>query len=366
VVSKGKPTDKECLEPVADVDLLKTGSTVLDLYISGRRAGGVPKGRYIWMVGDSTSGKTFLMLTCLAEASINPVFDNYRFVYDKVEDGALMDIGKYFGPGMAKRLEAPATDSKGNGIYSEEIEDFYYYLDDALTEAEGEGKPFIYLLDSMDALGSKYSTKKFQEAKKAARKGGKAKGNYGDGKAKINSTHLRAVVPRLLATGSILIILSQTRDNIDANPFEDKKTYSGGHALKFYATVQLWSSVSSKIKRTVKGRELAVGVYCRVRVRKNRITGKDRTVSIPIYYETGIDDIGGMIDFLIYWKFWSKNKAGFIDATADFDNIKKGREDLVTWIEENSLRDDLEDIVEGAWTEIEKRAVVKRRCKYGD
>ena len=63
-------------DPIPNADLLKTGSTVLDLAISGRRAGGIPKGKYVWMVGDSSSGKTFLMLTCLAEASINKGFDN--------------------------------------------------------------------------------------------------------------------------------------------------------------------------------------------------------------------------------------------------------------------------------------------------
>jgi RecA/RadA recombinase len=352
-------------ETIPDKDLLKTGSTVLDLGITGRRAGGFAKGKYFWMVGDPSSGKTFLMLTCLAEAAVNPKFADYRFIYDNGEDGALMDMERYFGPSMASRLEPPATDKDGEAVYSEEIEDFYFYLDDALTEAEKKGgKPCIYLLDSMDALDSKYSQKKFKEAKTAARKGTKARGDYGDGKAKINSTRIRRVISRLRNTGCILIILSQTRDNIDAGLFEEQQTCSGGHALKFYATVQLWSSVGSKIKRVINEKKLQIGVYCRVRIRKNRITGKERTIEFPIYYETGIDDIGGMIDFLTYWKFWPKNKDGIVNATADFDNVKKRREALIQWIEKHELREDLEDIVEDAWNEIEKRALVKRRSKY--
>jgi len=352
-------------EPIPDKDLLKTGSTILDLAISGRRGGGFSKGRYFWMVGDSSSGKTFLMLTCLAEAAANPEFDGYRFLYDNVEDGALMDFERYFGPRMAARVEPPERSKEGEPLYSTTIEEFYFNLDDALGEAETDkGKPFIYLLDSMDALGSGYGDKKFQEAKKAHRKNTTAKGDYGDGKAKINSTAIRRVITRIQETGSILIVLSQTRDDIGAGIFEEQQTHAGGHALKFYATVQLWSSVGSRIKRTVKERELVVGVNCRVRVRKNRITGKEREAVIPIYFGTGIDDLGSMVDFLVQWKFWAKNKGGVIDATEDFDDVKMRREDLIHWLEENDLREDLEEIVETAWAHIENCVAVERKSKY--
>jgi RecA/RadA recombinase len=353
-------TAKKRRDTIPDADLLKTGSTVLDLAISGRRKGGFTKGRYFWMVGDSSSGKTFLMLTCLAEAAINPEFNNYRFIYDSAEDGALMDFERYFGPRMASRVEPPAISDGGVPVHSTTIEEFYFNLDDALDD----GRPFIYLLDSMDALGSDFADRKFSEAKTAARKGTVTKGDYGDGKAKINSTAIRRVITRLHETGSILIVLSQTRDDIGAGIFEEQKTHAGGHALQFYATVQLWSSVGRKITKTVAEREQVVGVHCRIKTKKNRLTGKERMVEVPIYYDTGIDDIGSMVDFLTYWKFWSKAKGGLIDATADFDGIKKRREDLIQWIEVNNLREDLEDIVEIAWADIEGRLTIERRNKY--
>jgi len=152
-------------EPIPNERLLKTGSTILDLAITGRRAGGFAKGHYYWMVGDSSSGKTFLMLTCLAEASINPEFDGYRFIYDNAEDGALMDFEKYFGPRMVERLEPPAVDDDGGPLFSTEIEEFHYNLDDAFTEAEDNGRPFMYMLDSRDAVINKEREKKFQEYK---------------------------------------------------------------------------------------------------------------------------------------------------------------------------------------------------------
>jgi recombination protein RecA len=248
-------------------------------------------------------------------------------------------------------------------VYSATAEDFYYHLDDA----HAAGKPFIYVLDSMDALDTRYADKKFHEAKTAARRGTAAKGDYGDGKAKINSTRIRSVVTKLRATGSILVVLSQTRDNIDAGLFEEQQTHAGGRALKFYATVQLWSSVAGRIKRTVRKREVVVGVRVRVRVRKNRITGRERSVEFPIYYDTGIDDIGGMVDWLTTWGYWPVNKSGDINAAA-YGDVYAGRpwdrESLIKWVEEEGLRTELEDTVAAAWADVEARVAVQRRSKY--
>ena len=216
-------------------DFLSTGSTLLNLACTGFPDRGFARGRYYFIVGDSVSGKTWLSLTCLAEAAKNPNFDNYRFIYDNAEDGALMDIEKFFGREVYERLEAPSNN------YSFSIEDFYYHVDDAIRV----GKPFIYILDSMDSLTSKIEGDKFDSNKKASRAGKETTGSYGDGKAKVNSGMLRRVIGRSLKkSGSILIVINQTRDKINAMPFETKKTYSGGHALKFYACTQIISSVA--------------------------------------------------------------------------------------------------------------------------
>lgn len=342
-------------------NLLGTGSTLLNLALTNKAEGGFVKGKYFWMVGDSSSGKTWLMLTCLAEASIDPNFDGYRFIYDNVEDGALMDMAKYFGKRMASRLEPPSTDADGNPVHSMYIEDFYYNAADALDQG-----PCIYLLDSMDSLGSKYADKKFDEAKKAHQKPGdsKAKGSFGDGKAKFNSENLRGVVNKLTRSGSILIILSQTRDNIDGGMFDPKQVASGGKALKFYATCQLWSSVGSAIKKTVRGKEVKIGINCRVAVKKNRLTGKDRTVTFPLYYSVGIDDIGGMVDWMCDWKFWKRSRQGAVDASTTWDVDPMPRESLIKYVEEHDLRGDLCDVLEESWREIEEKLALDRKSKY--
>ena len=135
-------------QPVRPEDLLSSGSTLLNLAVSGNRRGLYAKGRYTYVVGDSMSGKTWLVLTALAEACRNSGFDDYRLIYDDAEDGALMKLEKFFGAGVAERIEPPAWDESDEEKHSNTIEDFYDNINTALDAAEEEdGQPFVYILD---------------------------------------------------------------------------------------------------------------------------------------------------------------------------------------------------------------------------
>jgi hypothetical protein len=307
---------------------------------------------------------TFLSLTCLAEASISPAFDDYRFILDDVENGTLMDVERFFGQRVARRLEPPRG-TRDDPVYSEKIEHFYYHLDDALDK----GRPFIYVLDSMDGLSSEDEEKKFAQHKKTFRKNEareepgeeeKAAGSFGDGKAKKNAANLRRIVPRLRKTGSILIIINQTRDNVGTFSFE-KKTRSGGHALRFYATLELWSSVREKLKKNVRGENRQTGILTKVQVKKNRQTGRETSVEFPIYYSVGIDDVGGCVDYLIDEKHWQK--AGPNVKAPEFD-FSGTREKLIKKVEEESLEGKLRDTVAKVWHEVEEACKVERKRRY--
>lgn len=338
-------------------DFLSTGSTLLNLACTGFPERGFAKGRYYFIVGDSTSGKTWLSMTCLAEASINPNFKNYRFIYDNAEDGALMNIERFFGKGVAKRLEPPRWDKYIGEVFSDTIEDFYYNVDDAIKE----GHPFIYILDSMDSLTSEAEGDKFDSNKKACRAGKESKGSYGDGKAKVNSSMLRRVIGKSLRkSGSILIVINQTRAKMNAMPFESPKTYSGGYALKFYSCVQIISSVAGQIKKTVKGKKRQLGIDGKIHVKKNRITGRDRTVTIPIYHSFGIDDVGSCVDYLIDEGYWKKGD----EIKAKGLGIKGSRKKLIRIIEHKGLEKDLRELVGDVWNEIEDACVIKRKKRY--
>jgi hypothetical protein len=343
---------------------LSSGSTLLNLACSGYPNWAAISGRYYWMVGDSSSGKTFWTLTFLAEASINPDFDNYDLIFDDVEGGALMNVEKFFGPKLARRLQPPRVDEEGNPLYSEVVEDFYFNLDDRFQQSAKTKRPFIYLLDSMDALDTKYSGEKFQERKKAARKGTEAKGDYGDGKAQLNSRWLRKACSKIREHDCILIILSQTRDNMDAGMFEEQSISAGGRALKFYTGWQLWSSIGARLKTEVEGNTLQIGIMSRLKIKKNRLSGKEWQVSLPIYWSHGIDDIGGCVEYLLEWKHWEKDR-GVI--TVPEWNYKGKIDQLIKKIEDEDLEVELRDIVADVWREVEKKAtdaVPSKKNKY--
>jgi len=337
-------------------ELLSTGSTLLNLACSQNPAGGFLKGHYYILIGDSKSGKTFLSITCFAEAARNPNFKDHRLIYDNSEKGCLIDIEKLFGKKTVDKIEPPSVNKdSGDPVFSEQIEDFYYHVDDAIQD----GRPFIYVLDSMDALTSEEEIDKFDEHKKASRAGKDAPGSFTDGKAKKNSSGIRKLLGPLSRSGSILIIINQTRDNIGFG-FE-KKTRSGGHALRFYCTVEMWSSVEGAIKKTVKGKPRKIGTEIKVKIKKNRITGKEPEVLMPIYPSYGIDDIESCINYLISEGILVKN-GNKIDAP-EFKfkgTIKK----LVDEIEEKGLEKQLQKLVGRTWNDIEEACALKRKKRY--
>lgn len=341
---------------ISSKDLLSSGSTLLNLACSGMPHGAFLKGHFYWFVGDSSSGKTFLALTCLAEATRNKNFQNYRIIYDNSENGALMNIEKFFGSTVANKLEPPSG-TKDNPRYSETLEDMYFSLMDAIDK----GTPFIFIEDSLDVLDTEADAKKAKELRQAKLKNKELAGSYGMAKAKVNSENMRRVISGLRKTNSIMIAISQTRDNVGFGATFEPKRASGGRSLKFYATLEIWSSVKESIKKVVRGKSRQLGIISKVRVKKNRLVGRDRTVEIPIYHSYGIDDISSCINFLIDEDHWTGTEKKVKAPEFDYDGTKDG---LIELIEEQSRQDELIAIATKVWNDIEKSCEIKRRPRY--
>ncbi len=335
-------------------DLLSTGSTLLNLALTGKARGGFAKGKYQWFVGDSSSGKSFFLMTVLAEAARNKHFENYDFYHDDNEDGVLMDIAAYFGKEVKRRMKAPPYGA------SKTSQTFYRNLNKCIEISKKTGRPFIYELDSENGLDSDEAKKKFKENKDKAEKGEKEKGQMTDGKAKYHSQNMRAIIPELKDTGSILVIVSQTRENIGFG--FDPKTVSGGKALKFFATAEIWTSVVKTLTRTVQGKKLPIGIIVECRVKKNRFTGKARTIRIPIYYSHGFDDTGSVVDFLLEWNWW-KEKNGKIRCT-ELRYKASDREDIIQHIEQEGKEKEMRMAATECWHWIEAQCVVERKPRY--
>lgn len=340
---------------------LNSGSTLLNLAMTGNPHRGYLKGHWYTFTGDSRSGKTWLALTALAEASINPAFDDYRLIYDDVEHGALMDKVKFFGPKMAARVEPPSRDKAGNARCSYLLEDVYFNIHNALEE----DKPFIYVIDSMDSLTSGQEVDKFAERKKAREADKETTGTMTDGKAKINSSDMRLLITPLFKKQSIVLAIHQTRDRIGFGAQYSPKTRSGGNAPGFYACMELWTKVVQKLSKHIKGKDRQIGTLIEVETRKDRMGGKDRKVTIPIYWSVGIDDVGACVDYLVEEKHWKKAESGGKINAKELGYIHT-KEGIIRLIQADHKQRDVQEIVADVWDEIEAACVVDRMNKYAE
>lgn len=327
--------------------LLSSGSTVLNLACSGKADGAFAKGGYYFLVGDSSSGKSFLTRTMFAEACLDGAFKSHRLVDDDVENGANMDYAAYFGTKMAKRVEKRASTS---------VENFY---DDLVAQLK-KG-PCVWLLDSMDALRSQADQQKTEENRKARAKGKEEKGSYGMGKAKANSNYMGEVNSLLVKTGSILVVIGQTRDNIGFDAVFNPKTRAGGNSLTFYAQMEIWTSVREKLKVKVNGKDRQTGIVVQALVKKNRQTGRVRKVYVPLFNASGIADVDGSLRYLIDEGHWKGANGTVAAPEFDYTGTHDG---FVKMIEDGDLEEHLSGLVEEVWTDIDARTAVVRKSKY--
>jgi len=330
--------------------LIPTGCTNLDLACSDSIRGGYGAGKMVNLIGDSSSGKTLLALTMFAELNLLKEFDSHRFIYDDVECACEFDIGKLLGKKTESRMEYPQKDEEPDKVYT--IEEWQYNVEILLKS----GDPVVYVLDSFDALSSKDECIRTEKALKAHKEGKELSGSYRMEKPKIAGEILRQIVGRLKSTKSLLLIISQTRDNIDPMSFQ-KKTRSGGNALRFYASHEIWLAVVEKIKR----RNRIVGSRIRAKVTKNKLTGKQRTCEFLVDYSIGVDDVGSCVDFMIDEGLWQKSK-----LTYDVESlgVKGVRDSMVKQIEDRGLEGQLREEVQGAWLKIEDDLKVDRKPRF--
>ena len=338
--------------------LIPTGNALLNMALSDSVYGGYGIGKLVNLIGDSSSGKTILALTMMAECNINPKFNDYDFWFDDAETSLEIDIKALFGSKLDKRIKFRK---------SKTIEDFYGFIYNLIQS----GKPFLCVLDSFDALTSRDEQKRAaefgkQEAKRSEEDDDaddtdkKEKGSYKTEKPKMASEIFRVCCEGIAQSNSFLMIISQTRDNIGFGAMFTPKTRSGGKALKFYASHEIWLATGKSHTK----HDRAIGADCMVKVTKNKLTGKRREVYFPIYYDYGVDSIESCINFLITEKEWSKSKA-LID-TVGFVPTKMNMNNLIKYIEDNDMESTLNVLVARIWHEIEDAIKLNRQPKYKD
>jgi RecA/RadA recombinase len=311
----------------------------LNLCFSGRTDGGWGEGSIGHVVGDSDTGKTMLVLHSLAEASIHKPKKVLKIFDDAAassSDGLLS-------------MFSTTTDSWLMPPPSKYIDDFF----GAVHNRVKAKVPFIYALDDMDVLQTHAGVELFEENQKLLAAGKEKKGSYGMGKAKTNSDALGMIKQDIKELESLLLIISQTRDNINPMTMAEK-THAGGRALKFYAAYQLWLALRGAITMSRRGVKYKIGIIARVKVTKNHVTGSYVDFQMPIYYGYGIDDFRCSMQWMADNKLWEMKegklrtgKYGY-GLKADYD-----LNDFIKGLRAGQGVDDFQSAIQQGWDLVE-------------
>ncbi|MDP8268320.1 MAG: LAGLIDADG family homing endonuclease [Candidatus Tenebribacter davisii] len=340
-----------CFDAIKEVKHIEKETVVYDVHI--------PNTHLFWSNG-FVSHNTLFALTVFAECTLEKRFNNFRFIFDDVEAADEFDIAYLFGEMVFDRIE--------KDIRSKTIED----LNDNLARALKEDEPFIYVLDSFDGLTSEAAMKKDSENRKKREKDNETTGSFGDGKAKKASEMFSQRTQDLNDHGSLLIVISQTRDNIGFGAKFTPKVRSGGKALKFYAAHEIWLACQ---KREKKGKRTVI-TNVQAKITKNKLTGRHGEAYFPILFDYGVDNLTSCIIFIVEEGVWTGtakaiNTKGFLTVLApkkkksDEDKwINPSMKQLIADIEDNNREEELFALCQETYDNVIGKLKPQRKRKY--
>ena len=280
------------------VEFLNSGSTLLNLAISGSSKGGWARGRVNNVVGDKSCGKSLLSLDLCAntfytikktQSKLYPRIRNVYIVYDNVEGVMDFKLEQMYGKEFVDNVE---------WIRSGTCEEFgRNYLSRVKNLVKGDF--LLYVIDSMDSLISQAGRERMEKSLNSDKD---EEASYGTEKAKYLSNKFFGNCCDLMqGKDATLLCVSQVRENLNAGMFGKKHYRVGGKAMDFYTQVVVWLYGGEKLKETINGKKMVYGNSVIAKVEKNKCGIAFRDAEFPILYNNGIsyiDDIGSLIKFL--------------------------------------------------------------------
>jgi recombination protein RecA len=145
--------------------------------------------------------------------------------------------------------------------------------------------------------------------------------------ARLMSQALRKLTASISRSNTMVIFINQIRMKIGVM-YGSPETTTGGHALKFYASVRL------DIRRigAIKERDEVIGNQTRVKVVKNKLAPPFKVVEFDIMYGEGVSKMGEIIDLGVKAGVVEKSGAWF---SYDSQRIGQGRENAKAFLKNN-------------------------------
>lgn len=275
-------------------EFVSTGSDLLDI-ISG---GGYEKGTIVNIIGDSSSGKTFLAAEAVYQAKLR-YGKKVKTRYLDKEKGFKFDTLDMYGYDIREELV------QGVSSIQEFAADYGSFLKKLNNDEFG-----FYILDSFDSICTDSDLEEYDARVKNYEKGKSYdKGSMDMQKQKYSSKFFRTISDLTANKNVILIIISQIRDNV-GQMYGTSWKVSGGKALQFYSSLRLF--LKRKEDFSIIGTDKiqrSFGYCVEVKALKSRCKWPNRSCLINILFETGIDNISSNIDYL----YSLKDNAGKLD-----------------------------------------------------
>jgi len=259
------------ISPTHLTHFISTGSSILDLAIANRPNCGIACGRITELQGLEGSGKSLVAAHMLADTQrrggVAVLFDtetalNYDF---------------FAAVGLDFKKMVYVSENKLENIFTE-IEKII----ETVRKSDRE-KLVTIVVDSLSAATTE------MEAQEAYDRQG-----YATGKAIILSKALRKITKLIADKKIALVFTNQLRHKMNAMPFADQWTTSGGKALAFHASTRIRFSLTG----TVKSNNYPIGVNVKAKVIKNRLGPPLREAAFLILFDRGIDDVASWYDVL--------------------------------------------------------------------
>lgn len=314
-------------------NVISTGSTLLDLAISGGRypEGGMPPGILVEIFGPSGAGKTVL----LCEIA-----------------GAVQRQG---GEVMFRDPEARLNEQFA-ALFGFKVENADYSRPDTVPELfepvrkwEPKSKAINAIFaDSLAALSTDLEMED--------------KDKMGQRRAKEFSEECRKTCRILTERNFLMVCSNQIRQNVGATQFEEKFKSPGGESIGFYSSLRLRCRSPIKTNREIeidgKKHRRTIGVHTTVEVYKSSIWEPHHLAPVHIVYAYGIDDIRANLEFV------KSIVGGTHYMLGENQRLDNGLERSIARVESNDGTDlELRRYTIQLWHELEEKFKVSRREK---
>ena len=291
---------------------VSTGCAMLDVAISNRPYGGLPVGRIVEITGLEQSGKSLVSAHLLAETQ---------------KQGGVAVLIDTETAVSREFLEAIGVDvSKLLYVSADSVEQIFDMTETIIEKVRETSKDRLVTIvtDSVAAAST--------QAELASDYG---KDGYATDKAIIISKAMRKITNMIGRQKILLVYTNQLRQKMNAMPFGDPWTTSGGKALAFHASVRLRLKGAGQIKMKIGGNDKIVGMKVRCQVVKNRMGPPLRSTDFEIYFDRGIDNYGSWLKVMKENKIVKQAGAWYTYIDTDTgEEIKFQSKDFIDIMEE--------------------------------